>query len=152
MCVIVTVLYVIVTVLYVIVTVMYVIVTVWYVIVTVLYVIVTVMYVTVTVMYVIVTVLFVIVTVLYVIVTVMYVGVSVGVVHVYSQLFGELDADEDVSPDTEDPEVSGSSPEPHQPIRRISTREWVSSCNYHPDKLFQKVCIYFEMYYCIYKI
>ena len=59
---------------------------------------------------------------------------------VYSQLFGEPDADEDVSPDTEDPEASGgSSSELHQPINRISTREWVSSCNYHPDKLFQKV-------------
>ena len=56
-----------------------------------------------------------------------------------SQLFGEPDADEDVSPDTEDPDASGGSVEPHQPIDRVSTREWVSSCNYHPDKLFQKV-------------
>ena len=61
------------------------------------------------------------------------------VVTVFSQLFGEPDADEDVSPDTEDPEASGSSSESNQPIHRVSTREWVSSCNYHPDKLFQKV-------------
>ena len=61
---------------------------------------------------------------------------------VFSQLFGEPDADEDVSPDTEDPEASGSSSESHQPIHRVSTREWVSSCSYHPDKLFQKVWIY----------
>ena len=60
---------------------------------------------------------------------------------VCSPLFGEPDADEDidVSPDTEDPDTSGSSVEPHQPIKCVSTREWVSSCNNHPEKLFQKV-------------
>ena len=67
------------------------------------------------------------------------IGGNITVVTVFSQLFGEPDADEDVSPDTEDPEASGSSSEPNQPIHRVSTREWVSSCNYHPDKLFQKV-------------
>jgi len=70
------------------------------------------------------------------------------IVSIDSQLFGEPDADEDVSPDTEDPEATGSSSEiyqsiseTHQSVHRISTREWVSSCSYHPDKLFQKVWI-----------
>ncbi|XP_065900102.1 SUMO-activating enzyme subunit 2-like [Dysidea avara] len=57
--------------------------------------------------------------------------------HLFNQLYGEPDADEDVSPDTADPEVAEALTD-ELPISRISTRDWVTSYDYHPDKLFQK--------------
>jgi len=57
-----------------------------------------------------------------------------------SQLYGEPDADEDVSPDTADPEVAEAVSD-ELTISRVSTREWVGSCDYNPDKLFQKVYV-----------
>ena len=68
---------------------------------------------------------------------------------VYSQLFGEADADEEVSPDTEDPEavgVAGENAVNNQGkddivggIERTSTRSWTEEINYDPVKLFNKV-------------
>lgn len=74
--------------------------------------------------------------------------------HLFNQLFGEIDADEEVSPDTEDPEAvgtagakaaasvsSGSAAEngsDEGKIERVSTRKWAESCNYNARKLFQK--------------
>ncbi|KAG8229105.1 hypothetical protein J437_LFUL009574 [Ladona fulva] len=80
--------------------------------------------------------------------------------HLFNQLFGEEDPDEDVSPDTEDPEAVGdagqralekemdggktndgalSSSESKQIIERKSTREWAKSCNYDDKMLFHKL-------------
>lgn len=67
-----------------------------------------------------------------------------------SQLFGEADADQDVSPDTEDPEAAGDAgekassknstdlAESNGNIERKSTRIWAQECNYDPKKLFSK--------------
>jgi len=65
-------------------------------------------------------------------------------------LYGEPDADEDVSPDTADPEVIEAVSD-ELPIPRVSTREWVTSSDYNPDKLFQKVeyDVCYSLWYCI---
>ena len=67
----------------------------------------------------------------------------------YSQLFGEADADEEVSPDTEDPEAVGAAGERAAQaqanehavggIERTSTRAWAEKVGYDPVKLFNKV-------------
>ena len=66
----------------------------------------------------------------------------------YSQLFGEADADEEVSPDTEDPEAVGGAGEKAVQnqkenvaggIERASTRTWAEDIGYDPVKLFNKV-------------
>ncbi|KAI5717667.1 hypothetical protein M8J77_009353 [Diaphorina citri] len=66
--------------------------------------------------------------------------------HLFNQLFGEIDADEEVSPDTEDPEAVGdagakaaaSEATANGDVVRTSTRAWASACGYDPRKLFAK--------------
>lgn len=61
---------------------------------------------------------------------------------IFSQLFGEADPDQDVSPDTEDPEAvgdaGGKALSNNGEINRVSTRDWAQQINYSPDKLFNK--------------
>lgn len=64
-------------------------------------------------------------------------------------MFGEEDADQDVSPDTEDPEAAGDAGEnavtqteattANGNVERKSTRIWAQDCNYDPEKLFHKL-------------
>lgn len=61
--------------------------------------------------------------------------------HLFNQLFGEYDADNEVSPDTEDPELAGNAGEmaaKNQEIERVSTRDWARDIDYNPEKLFNK--------------
>jgi ubiquitin-like 1-activating enzyme E1 B len=68
--------------------------------------------------------------------------------HLFNQLFGESDPDEDVSPDTEDPEAAGDaagenaaddkSAKADGNVERKSTRTWAQECGYSTQKLFQK--------------
>lgn len=67
----------------------------------------------------------------------------------FSQLFGEEDPDQDVSPDTEDPEAAGDAGATALTseaktnsvggIERKSTRQWAVESGYHAEKLFNKV-------------
>lgn len=67
--------------------------------------------------------------------------------HLFNQLFGEADIDEDVSPDMADPELGGltSGENAFQniteqgDINRVSTRNWAMKCGYDPLKLFNKL-------------
>jgi ubiquitin-like 1-activating enzyme E1 B len=67
--------------------------------------------------------------------------------HLFNQLFGEADADEDVSPDTADPEATGDagqsalqeSSKGHGDVDRVSTRAWAMSTGYNPDAIFNKL-------------
>ena len=65
--------------------------------------------------------------------------------HLFSQLFGEPDADNDVSPETEEEDemegVESGECEENGVSRtlRISTRQWAENNNYQPEKLFHKV-------------
>ncbi|XP_069701269.1 SUMO-activating enzyme subunit 2 [Periplaneta americana] len=67
--------------------------------------------------------------------------------HLFNQLFGEDDPDEDVSPDTADPEAAGEAGETALQVEsnekgnveRVSTRSWAQSCKYEPEKLFHKL-------------
>lgn len=68
--------------------------------------------------------------------------------HLFNQLFGEDDPDQDVSPDTEDPEASGekageaaANKEGNQSgnVTRKSTKQWAQECDYSTQKLFQKL-------------
>ncbi|PNF27775.1 SUMO-activating enzyme subunit 2 [Cryptotermes secundus] len=67
--------------------------------------------------------------------------------HLFNQLFGEDDPDEDVSPDTADPEAAGDAGEDalkistneNGNVQRVSTRNWAQSCKYDPQKLFHKL-------------
>jgi len=68
--------------------------------------------------------------------------------HLFNQLFGEYDPDDDVSPDTEDPEAAGdaagekaadeSAAKADGNVERKSTRSWAQECGYSTQKLFQK--------------
>jgi len=68
--------------------------------------------------------------------------------HLFNQLFGEYDPDDDVSPDTEDPEAAGdaagekaadeSAVKADGNVERKSTRTWAQECGYSTQKLFQK--------------
>nr|XP_015223714.1 PREDICTED: SUMO-activating enzyme subunit 2 [Lepisosteus oculatus] len=68
--------------------------------------------------------------------------------YLYNQLFGEEDADQEVSPDTADPEAAwdpaetaaraGASNQDGD-IKRVSTKEWAKSTGYDPIKLFNKL-------------
>lgn len=70
--------------------------------------------------------------------------IHVGFSFFYSQLFGEADADEDVSPDSADPELAGdagqsalnSESNDKGNVSRISTRTWAASQNYNPEVFF----------------
>ncbi|XP_071957367.1 SUMO-activating enzyme subunit 2-like [Antedon mediterranea] len=69
--------------------------------------------------------------------------------HLYNQLFGEEDPDQDVSPDTADPEAAGdagiaalegkANNVDAGGIARTSTREWAASTDYNSEKLFRKL-------------
>ena len=62
--------------------------------------------------------------------------------HLFNQLFGESDPDEDVSPDAEDPELSegGSKPQENDGnLARINTRQWAIENNHDPKIIFQKL-------------
>lgn len=71
--------------------------------------------------------------------------------HLFNQLFGEADPDEDVSPDTEDPEAAGGEAGEKAAgvegdskggeggnVERKSTRGWAQENGYNTQKLFQK--------------
>lgn len=57
--------------------------------------------------------------------------------HLFNQLFGEFDADQDVSPDASDPE-SKTKTEDYD-MNRVSTRKWAEECNYEAGKIFTKL-------------
>ncbi|XP_021497422.1 SUMO-activating enzyme subunit 2 isoform X2 [Meriones unguiculatus] len=68
--------------------------------------------------------------------------------YLFNQLFGEEDADQEVSPDRADPEAAWEPAEAEAraqasnedgDIKRISTKEWAKSTGYDPVKLFTKL-------------
>ncbi|XP_078741833.1 SUMO-activating enzyme subunit 2, partial [Lampetra fluviatilis] len=71
--------------------------------------------------------------------------------YLFNQLFGEEDADQEVSPDTADPEAKWAPGEAGQRsmegadaaasggITRVSTRVWARGTGYSPSKLFNKL-------------
>ena len=67
--------------------------------------------------------------------------------HLFNQLFGEEDPDQDVSPDTADPEAAdaagdgalNSESNEKGNVDRVSTKTWAHSCGYEPEKLFTKL-------------
>lgn len=66
--------------------------------------------------------------------------------HLFNQLFGETNEDEEVSPDTADPEAAGDagaealSAESNEQgnVDRVNTRQWAQNSQYDPEKLFNK--------------
>lgn len=64
----------------------------------------------------------------------------------FSQLFGEDDPDQDVSPDTADPEAVANAGEKalnnessaDGNVQRVSTRQWAQENDYDSPKLFNK--------------
>ncbi|MEE6500479.1 hypothetical protein FKM82_003797 [Ascaphus truei] len=68
--------------------------------------------------------------------------------YLFNQLFGEEDADQEVSPDTADPEASWEPTEAAAranasnedgDIKRVSTKQWAKSTGYDAMKLFNKL-------------
>ncbi|XP_064414561.1 SUMO-activating enzyme subunit 2 isoform X3 [Latimeria chalumnae] len=68
--------------------------------------------------------------------------------YLFNQLFGEEDADQEVSPDTADPEAAWEpmnaaartvESEEDGSIKRVSTKAWAKSTGYDPVKLFNKL-------------
>ncbi|XP_018430835.1 PREDICTED: SUMO-activating enzyme subunit 2 [Nanorana parkeri] len=68
--------------------------------------------------------------------------------YLFNQLFGEEDADQEVSPDTADPEASWDPTEAAErakasnedgDIKRVSTKVWAREISYNPMKLFNKL-------------
>ncbi|XP_043255612.1 SUMO-activating enzyme subunit 2 [Colletes gigas] len=67
--------------------------------------------------------------------------------HLFNQLFGEEDPDQDVSPDTADPEAADAAGEgalnsesnEKGNVNRVSTKAWAQACSYDPEKLFTKL-------------
>ncbi|KAK6184729.1 hypothetical protein SNE40_007138 [Patella caerulea] len=68
--------------------------------------------------------------------------------HLFNQLFGEDDPDQDVSPDTEDPELTAEAGEKAleketegngKDLERKSTRVWAVENGYNPEKIFSKL-------------
>ncbi|CAF4865150.1 unnamed protein product [Pieris macdunnoughi] len=67
--------------------------------------------------------------------------------HLFNQLFGEEDPDQNVSPDTADPEAAGDAgasalnakESETGNVERKSTRMWAADTNYDPEKLFSKL-------------
>ncbi|XP_073328016.1 SUMO-activating enzyme subunit 2 isoform X2 [Pagrus major] len=68
--------------------------------------------------------------------------------YLFNQLFGEEDADQEVSPDTADPEAAwnpedaaarATASEKDGDVKRVSTKEWARSTGYDPVKLFNKL-------------
>uniref|UniRef100_A0A8C2BI90 SUMO-activating enzyme subunit 2 n=1 Tax=Cyprinus carpio TaxID=7962 RepID=A0A8C2BI90_CYPCA len=71
--------------------------------------------------------------------------------YLFNQLFGEEDADQEVSPDTADPEAAwnpadaaarATASNKDGDIKRVSTKEWARSTGYDPVKLFNKVQLF----------
>jgi ubiquitin-like 1-activating enzyme E1 B len=66
--------------------------------------------------------------------------------HLFNQLFGEENSDENVSPDTADPEAAGDAGQEALAIEsnekgnveRVSTKQWAQNSDYMPEKLFNK--------------
>jgi len=68
--------------------------------------------------------------------------------HLFNQLFGEADPDEDVSPDTEDPEAAGDEAgekaagdykgDDKGNVERKSTKAWAEEIDFDAPKLFKK--------------
>lgn len=66
---------------------------------------------------------------------------------IFSQLFGEHNEDEDVSPDTADPEAAASAgaealeqnANEEGNVTRVSTRKWAQDTEYNPQKIFNKL-------------
>ncbi|XP_058818992.1 SUMO-activating enzyme subunit 2 [Topomyia yanbarensis] len=67
--------------------------------------------------------------------------------HLFNQLFGESNDDEDVSPDTADPEAGAEVAETTLAteandkgnVDRVNTRAWAQQCGYDPEKIFNKL-------------
>ncbi|XP_037539233.1 SUMO-activating enzyme subunit 2 [Nematolebias whitei] len=68
--------------------------------------------------------------------------------YLFNQLFGEEDADQEVSPDTADPEAAwnpeetaarATASEKDGDIKRVSTKEWAKSTGYDAVKVFNKL-------------
>lgn len=67
--------------------------------------------------------------------------------HLFNQLFGESNEDEDVSPDTADPEAGAEAGESALSadanekgnVDRVNTRTWAQQCGYDPEKIFNKL-------------
>ena len=59
--------------------------------------------------------------------------------HLFNQLFGEADPDEDVSPDNEDPELGDSKKDETGNVTRISTRQWAMDNKYDAKLIFTKL-------------
>uniref|UniRef100_A0A673WUB9 SUMO-activating enzyme subunit 2 n=1 Tax=Salmo trutta TaxID=8032 RepID=A0A673WUB9_SALTR len=64
--------------------------------------------------------------------------------YLFNQLFGEEDADQEVSPDTADPELSytearATASDQDGDIKRVSTKDWARSTGYDAVKLFNKL-------------
>uniref|UniRef100_A0A8B9RAQ0 SUMO-activating enzyme subunit 2 n=1 Tax=Astyanax mexicanus TaxID=7994 RepID=A0A8B9RAQ0_ASTMX len=68
--------------------------------------------------------------------------------YLFNQLFGEEDADQEVSPDTADPEAAwnpedtaarATASDQDGDIKRVSTKDWARSTGYDPVKLFNKL-------------
>merc|ERR1712141_653838 len=60
--------------------------------------------------------------------------------HLFNQLFGESDPDEDVSPDAEDPELSEGESKPQENagnVARVNTRQWAIDNNHDSKIIFQ---------------
>lgn len=68
--------------------------------------------------------------------------------YLFNQLFGEEDADQEVSPDTADPEAAwkpeetaakATASDQDGDIKRVSTKDWARSTGYDPVKIFTKL-------------
>ncbi|XP_062317812.1 SUMO-activating enzyme subunit 2 [Osmerus eperlanus] len=68
--------------------------------------------------------------------------------YLFNQLFGEEDADQEVSPDTADPEATwkpeetaarATASDQDGDIKRVSTKDWARSTGYDPVKIFNKL-------------
>ena len=63
--------------------------------------------------------------------------------HLFNQLFGESDPDEDVSPDSEDPELGDAAKkeaaETDGNVQRVSTRKWAMDNGYNAKMIFTKL-------------
>ncbi|XP_055379748.1 SUMO-activating enzyme subunit 2 [Condylostylus longicornis] len=67
--------------------------------------------------------------------------------HLFNQLFGEANEDEEVSPDTADPEAGGDAGQEalntksneKGNVNRINTRQWAHDIDYDAEKIFNKL-------------
>uniref|UniRef100_A0AAY5K270 SUMO-activating enzyme subunit 2 n=1 Tax=Esox lucius TaxID=8010 RepID=A0AAY5K270_ESOLU len=78
--------------------------------------------------------------------------------YLFNQLFGEEDADQEVSPDTADPELSwnpadtearATASDQDGDIKRVSTKDWARSTGYDSVKLFNKVLFKDDIQYLL---